>query len=308
MLPPLLSRNLPQFILLPAVFLLITAATLLPACAPATPASPATGNALTPAPDSNLDPEALPPTPKSTNHYPKLHSILQQLVRNYEAGSSTERQAAAQAPLFYDRAILITADIPANIDAVDKWMASQNISPRHKEVSPLESLLYAYVPVSLLGDLSRQAGVSEVNPVLPDWIEMSDWVKDGPNLQMSLPGTPTPTPDPDNPIPPKFPYWMKEMLYLKLSGQVLEAAYRYEEGYLTEAEAARLTDDYQGSSVLVEVILFGDSQAAEWLKSKGVSISGEVELFGYIPVSLLKPLSDRPDVHQIIDPRRPVTR
>ena len=304
-MPLLLSRNFPRFILLSALFLLITAATLLLACAPA---SPAAGNALTPTPDSNRDPDAPTATPKPTNHYPKLHPILQQLVRNYEAGSSTERQAAAQAPLFYDRTVLITADIPANIDVVDKWMANQNISPRHKEVTPLESRLYAYVPVSLLGALSRQVGVSEVNPVLPDWIEMSDWVKDGPNLQMSLPGTPTPTPDPENPVPPKFPYWMKEMLYPKLNGRALEAVYRYEEGYLTEAEAARLTDDYQGSSILVEVILFGDSQAAEWLKSKGVSIRGEVELFGYIPVSLLKPLSDRPDVHQIIDPRRPVTR
>lgn len=302
--PLLLSRNFPRFILLSALFLLITAATPLLACAPA---SPADGNALTPAPDSNRDPDAPTATPKPANHYPKLHSILQQLVRNYEAGASTEHQAAAQAPLFYDRTVLITADIPANIDAVDKWMANQNISPRHKEVTPLESRLYAYVPVSLLGTLSQQTGISTVDPVVPDWIEISEWVEDSSNLQMSIPGAPTPTPDPENPVPPKFPYWMKEMLYPKFYGRALEAVYRYEEGYLTEAEAAKLAEDYQGSSILVEVILFGDSQAAEWLKSKGVSIRGEVELFGYIPVSLLKPLSDRPDVHQIIAPRRPVT-
>ena len=260
------------------LLLVVLALLALLACGPDATTAPADGNGLTAVADSGRDPDTPTATPKPTQNYLKLHPVLRQLAQNYEAGYATESQAAAQAPLFYDRTVLVTADAPSNIDAVDEWMASQNIEPRHKQDRHLESsLLYAYVPVSLLGVLSRQAEVSWVKPVVPPWMTISEWVKDGPSLQMSLPGTPTPTPAPDNPIPPKFPYWMKDMRFGEFRGPVRESVYRYEDGYLTEAEAAALAGDYyQGSSIYVSAILTENSQAPDWLRSKGVTISDSV--------------------------------
>lgn len=292
------------------------------ACGPDATTAPADGNGLTAVADSGRDPDTPTATPKPTQNYLKLHPVLRQLAQTHEAGYATENQAAAQAPLFYDRTVLVTADVPSNIDAVDEWMASQNIEPRHTETRHLESsLLYAYVPVSLLGVLSRQAEVSWVKPVVPPWMTISEWVKDGPNLQMSLPGTPTPTPAPDNPIPPKFPYWMKDMRFGEFRGPVRESVYRYEDGYLTEAEAAALADFYQGALVMVDAALTENSQAPDWLRSKGVTISSNVGtpasphhqtdyvpiwwLDGYVPVSLLKPLAARSDVIYIDSQFRP---
>ncbi len=280
----LTARSLPQPLLLTALFLLLTAAATMLACGPAEPTA----------------------TPRPTNSYPNLAASLQDVVRKYESGELSENQAAALILAHHGAMVLVQVDLSANIDAVDTWMAEQEISPRHKNASYAPPHIYAYVKVSLLGALSQRDGVSMVkslsdqfgpNVLLPN--PLGGEIGNGASGQSDL----------GDPI---LPLWLKGYPYPRLDSKLEYVVYRYENGKLTEAEAAAEFDDYQGTAVLVivELLADGDTDAVvAWLKGKGITpthvYKGEEfpdQITAYVPLSLMGVLSQQPGVHDVYSP------
>lgn len=269
--------------LLTTLFLLIAAAATLLACGPAEPTA----------------------TPRPTNSYPKLATSLQDVVRKYESGELSETLAAALILAHHGPMVLVQVDLSANIDAVDTWMAEQEIAPRHKNAGYAPPHIYAYVKVSLLGSLSQQEGVTLVSAP-SDIFSPNTLLTDSTERRVSGASGQT------NPAQPKLPLWLKGYPYPRLSSDLERAVYLYENGELTEAEAAAEFDDYQGTAVLVVVNLLadGDTDAVvAWLKSKGITpthvYKGEEfpdQITTYVPISLLGALSQQPGVHDVYAP------
>ena len=274
--------------LLTTLFLLMAAAAALLACGPAEPTA----------------------TPRPTNNYPKLAVSLQDVVRKYESGELSEAQAAALILAHHGAMVLVQVDLSANIDAVDTWMVEQEIAPRHKNAGYAPPHIYAYVKVSLLGALSQRDGVSMVkslsdqfgpNELLPN--PLGGYISNGASGQSDL----------GEPI---LPLWLPGYPYPRLGNKLERVVYRYENGKLTEAEAAAEFDDYQGTAVLVivELLADGDTDAVvAWLKIKGITptdvYKGEEfpdQITAYVPIALLGALSQRLGVHQVNTPMRPV--
>ena len=153
---------MPQTLLLTALALLIVVATIMLACNPAARPVVDDGDVLPVAQQvaGGGEEPAADPTDTPTPQYPNLDVALQQIVQGYESGDLTECQAAAQDLAHHASSVLVEVELAANIDAVDTWMASQGISPRHKDAAWVPPHIYAYVPVSLLGALSLRDGVS----------------------------------------------------------------------------------------------------------------------------------------------------
>ena len=143
--------------LLIAVLLLAAAALL--ACGPASQAEPQT-EPVSQAIAKDGEPEpTLEPTPEPPE-YPNLDATLQEIVARFEAEELSESAAATQAHTYHGSSVLVTVDLSANIDAVDAWMESKDISSRQANPSHPTPNIYGFVKVSLLGALSQQDGVS----------------------------------------------------------------------------------------------------------------------------------------------------
>ena len=186
MLALLTARALPQPLLLTALFLLLTAAAALLACGPVAQPAPAEGNALPAAQQVPVDvptalPSAqqeggaatptLPPPPPTlpTPTYPKLRHSLQHDVVQFE-----EAQAAASGPSGQsdsapeDKVVLVQIILSSNKAEVAAWLRSKGVTPGLAD-DPEISNLAAYVPLSLLGELSRQDGVTGIQQSLPGY-------------------------------------------------------------------------------------------------------------------------------------------
>lgn len=258
----------------------------------------------TPAPTSTVTPIPTP-TRDFNPKYPKLHAMLQNLIKGFESGNLTGNQAASQSPLHYADTILVTVDVTTNIDAIGAWMEGQNISSRLKISDGISPYFYAYVPVLLLGALSQQSGVTLVKPTAPPWADLSDYTVGAAVIQVE--GTPTPTLDSDNPKSPDIPIWLKgSHPYPRLRPPLRNIVYRYERGEITEAEAAAEIGNNYGSAVYVDVYVVDDPVRTDaivsWLRSKNVSpnkIHTGHAVVGYIPVSVLGDLSNQPGVTYI---------
>ena len=161
----LTARPWPQPLLLTALFLLLTAAATLLACGPVAQPVPAEGNALPAAQQEGgaADPTEPPPPPTvPTPTYPKLRSSLQHDVVQFE-----EAQDAASGPSGQsvsapeDTAVLVQIILSSNKAEVAAWLRGKGITPGHAD-DPSISNLDAYVPLSLLGELSQQDGVTGI--------------------------------------------------------------------------------------------------------------------------------------------------
>ena len=225
--------------------LLLTTAALLLACGPA---SEARGGERV---EFQLHQESEPtPTPTATpaltpaEKYPKLDPVLQKVVGGFEAEEWTETGAASQALMHHGLAVLVEIDTSAAaIDAVDAWMGEEDISPRFKGADYDPPHIYAYVPVSILGALSRREGVSAV------WTVEGAGESPPPRGVLGQAGTPP---------KPKLPFWLKGSEYAKLQGLVQGLVLEYERGELTAEEVAASTFDPKGSSILTWVHMGGD--------------------------------------------------
>ena len=176
MLALLTARNRPQTLLLAALFLLITAAATMLACGPVAQPAPADGNAVPPAQQEGGDNaeesgDADPPPPPTvpTPSYPKIKYGLQ-----YEVVEFEEAQDAASGPSGQsdsapeDTAVFVRILLSGNKAEVAAWLRSKGITPAHAD-DPSISNLNARVPLSLLGELSQQDGVTRIErPLQPE--------------------------------------------------------------------------------------------------------------------------------------------
>ena len=180
-----------QTLLLTALFLLITAAAAMLACGPVAQPAPAEGNVLpaaqqlpvdvpTALPSAQQEGEAADPTeppfpPEVTLTYPKIRNSL-----HFEVVEFEEAQDAASGPSGQsdsapeDTAVFVEIFLSGNKAEVAAWLRSKGITPEHAD-DPAISGLDAHVPLSLLGELSQQDGVTGIQqpfqPPTTEWVE-----------------------------------------------------------------------------------------------------------------------------------------
>ena len=248
---------------------------------------------------------------EGNTRYPNLGPILQKLVVSFEDGEISETEAAALAPIHFGPSVLVDVDLASNADAVENWLETRGFYRKFRPPVFLPPRIFAYVNVSMLGSLSHQQGVTIVR-ALHDRTGTFQQSSGNEVSGRSAPGT-----TPKAAMPP----WLKDTPYPKLKYGLEELVYRFEQGELTEAEAAAETGFNQGVSVLVDIYLAPDPANTDavfaWLQDQGdwaqdllVSKGSKGDVYpdsisGYIPVSQLGAVSKRPGVHMIILPTRP---
>ena len=177
MLALLTARALPQPLAFISLFLLLTAAATMLACGPVAQPAPAEGNAF---PVAQQEGEAAEPTeppfpPQVTPTYPKIRNSLQNDVVDYEeaqdaaSGPSGQSDSAPE-----DTAVLVQIILSSNKAEVAAWLRSKGITPAHAD-DPSISNLNARVPLSLLGELSQQDGVTGI--LQPFQAPEMEWVE-----------------------------------------------------------------------------------------------------------------------------------
>ena len=105
------------------------------------------------------------PVPEKTElTYPRLGSMLDQLVAEFETGDASARTADADDPSHLESSVAVTIYLlPGNVDAVVSFLEDNGASPRNVG----EDYIEAYVPTSLLGQTSEQPGVLRVREITP---------------------------------------------------------------------------------------------------------------------------------------------
>ena len=106
---------------------------------------------------------ALPLLEKTELKYPSLGSRLDQLVDSVEQGKATAEDAAADSPVRRGPAVAVTIHLSGNVDVVVQFLEGNGGDPRNVG----EDYIEAYVPVTLLGQLSEQPGVIRVREIVP---------------------------------------------------------------------------------------------------------------------------------------------
>ena len=107
--------------------------------------------------------QALPIPDKGELKYPNLGSRLDGLVASVEAGQATADEAAADTPVHSGESVAVTIYLSGNVDDVVKLLEGNGGSPRNVG----EDYIEAYVPVTLLGQLSERPGVIRVREIAP---------------------------------------------------------------------------------------------------------------------------------------------
>ena len=105
-----------------------------------------------------------PPIPNKTAlNYPNLGSHLDQLVTSVEEGQSTSLDAAGYTPVHSGASVAVTIHLSGSVDDVVTFLEENGGDPRNVG----EDYIEAYVPVTLLGQLSQQPGVIRVREIVP---------------------------------------------------------------------------------------------------------------------------------------------
>ena len=177
----------PQTLLLTALALLIAAATLMLACGPAAQPAPDGGmatlpaatvdapNTLPPAPQEGGDSagesgdetptEIPPPPPKPTFTYPNIgdSGLHFDVVEFEEAQKSANGPSGQSDATVEDSVVYIEISLSANTAEVADWLRSKGVSPLYAA----DGYIDAEVPLSLMGELSRQEGVIRISRPAP---------------------------------------------------------------------------------------------------------------------------------------------
>ena len=108
--------------------------------------------------------DTLPTLPEKPDlKYPNLGSNLDQLVASVEEGETSAKEAAEDAPVHQEASVAVTIYLSGNVDDVVKFLEDNGGSPRNVG----EDYIEAYVPVSLLGQVSERPGVIRVREIAP---------------------------------------------------------------------------------------------------------------------------------------------
>ena len=170
----LTARNLPQPLLLTALFLLIAAAAALLACGPVAQPAPAEGNALPSAQEEGgaATPTVPPPPPTvPTPTYPKIRDSLRFTVSEFEKAQEAASGPSGQSDSTpEDTVVFVRILLSGNKAEVAAWLRGKGITPFHAD-DPAISNLNAEVPLSLLGELSQQDGVTGIKRPLQTYAD-----------------------------------------------------------------------------------------------------------------------------------------
>ena len=113
--------------------------------------------------ESDIDIQAIPLPDKGRLKYPNLGSHLDQLVASVEEGRATAQDAAGGAAIHEGESIAVTIQLSGNVDEVVLFLENNGGDPRNVGKDYIE----AYVPVALLGSVSKRPGVIRVREIVP---------------------------------------------------------------------------------------------------------------------------------------------
>jgi len=108
----------------------------------------------------------LPPIEGKINppQYPNMDSNLNRIVQQTQSGQFTAQAAAESAPMHSGASVAVTLYITEGYaDAISDYLTDNGTSPRNIGVDYIE----AYIPVSLLAEVSQQEGVISVRTIIP---------------------------------------------------------------------------------------------------------------------------------------------
>ena len=100
---------------------------------------------------------------KTELKYPNLGSTLDQMAATVEEGELSARDAAKDAPVSKEESVAVTIYLSGNVDEVVTFLEDNGGDPRNIG----EDYIEAYVPVTLVGQLSEQPGVLRVREIIP---------------------------------------------------------------------------------------------------------------------------------------------
>ena len=93
-----------------------------------------------------------------------MDSNLNQIIQQVETGQATAQAAAANAPLHSEESVAVTLHITVGYaNAIVEYLETNGVSPRNVGSDYIE----AYVPVSLLPEVSTQEGVISIRTIVP---------------------------------------------------------------------------------------------------------------------------------------------
>lgn len=100
---------------------------------------------------------------KKTLKYPNLGSKLSDMAARAEEGMTPAEAIAAEAPIHKEGSVAVTVHLFENVDGIIAFLTEQEADPRNSG----EDYIEAYVPVILLGQLSKQPGVIRIREIIP---------------------------------------------------------------------------------------------------------------------------------------------
>ena len=96
--------------------------------------------------------------------YPNLDSDLNHIVEQTRTGQLTAQAAAASTPMHYGQSVAVTLYIiEGYADAIASYLEANGASPRNIGADYIE----AYIPVSLLAEVSEREGVVSIRTIIP---------------------------------------------------------------------------------------------------------------------------------------------
>ena len=96
--------------------------------------------------------------------YPNMDSSLNRIVEQLQTGQFTAQAAASNAPVNSGASVAVTLYITEGYaDSIANYLTDNGASPRNVGIDYIE----AYVPVSLLADVSLQEGVVSIRTIVP---------------------------------------------------------------------------------------------------------------------------------------------
>ena len=193
-MPALLTaRNLPQTLLLTALFLMVAVATALLACGPvaqpepagdfALPAAQTSGGSeptaepaeptITPTPhqtpvrtDSRFHGSLDTPLPPPTKKYLKLGPNLHYNVIEFEESQkATVESSEPEAEVIENPTVLVEIALTHNAVEITAWLKGKGVStiyPHDRPITADDRHIAAEVPLNLIGELSQQEGILKI--------------------------------------------------------------------------------------------------------------------------------------------------
>ena len=138
--------------------------TATPTLLPTATAAPSPTPTVTPAATPTLiATEGFPIPEKEELESPELGTSLDDLVSRVESGDITEEEAAREAPLGRGKTVGIAIHLSGNVAGVVQFLEDNDVTPRHVGRDYIE----AFVPVRLLRQISRMAGVLYIETIVP---------------------------------------------------------------------------------------------------------------------------------------------